>query len=267
MGRSLHCLGLILGLAHGSSPAQQVPLGKLRSATVGLLPSDGAVADLGLLGPARSPAALARVSANRWIVAARDFAGSPAGFDLHLVDPTTAGGATWIAGVQLFPDEGQLVTNAVVSQDGTHIAVGDNSPYSGLPQRVAIARLDGDTLSAVQTLSPVADPYELVASPFDNHLLVVSGDGGNALYEAQFDGAQVDSPYALRELVYAGAPPQLPANGVMITAGMLRGRVLLAENVAIRQVQLGDHSAAIDHGAFASGTGVAAIVGAIGVQP
>jgi len=53
----------------------------------------------------------------------------------------------------------------------------------------------------------------------------------------------------------------------MIDRGLLRGRVLIAENLAIRQVQFNPDGSITDLGTTSLGSGIPAIVGAIGVQP
>jgi len=69
------------------------------------------------------------------------------------------------------------------------------------------------------------------------------------------------------EVNYQNGNPQLPSAAVVITRGTLNGRVLVAENLAVRQLQFAAGSAISDVGLTSFGSGIPNIVGTVGVQP
>jgi hypothetical protein len=69
------------------------------------------------------------------------------------------------------------------------------------------------------------------------------------------------------EITYVGKEPQLPANGVLVDRGALRGRVYVAENEGVRQVRFEQDGRVTDLGLFSPGSGLENLVGAIGVTP
>src|SRR6185295_3490683 len=115
-------------------------------------------------------------------------------------------------------------------------------------------------------LMPIDDPIAIVASPFDDAALVASGFG-NAFFALDYDPDAAE-PFAVRgELAYQGAPPQLPGGAVRVDRGALAGRVLVAENLGVRQVSFEGGGVITDLGLTSLGSGSESIVGAIGVQP
>lgn len=206
-----------------------------------------------------------------WLADGRAFAGARELPDLGAVDAdafllAADGLASALGGGDAFGDEEAIVASAAVVANDSLGLVGDNNAFSGLPNRIAVVRLDGDTVTPASTISPIEDPYDMVASPFGDAVLVVSGTG-DALVVLDVD-PQADPPVSVRgELEYVGAGPLLPGKAVMIERGTLAGRVLVAELSSIRQVQFGRDGHVTDVGSFDLGEGFAASVGAVGVQP
>lgn len=223
---------------------------------------DGAPTLEGLVAAARLPYELV-LAGDRALLAAADILDSAAGDDAHLIawpDPEV------VAGADAFADDEQIVSAAALTADGDYFLIGDNSAFSGLPNRVAVVRVDGDALAAVQTLSPVEDPVAIVASPTDDAALVVSGFG-DAIFELDYDPANTAAPFTLvGELTYEGAGPQLPGAAVLIERGALAGHVFVAELLGVRALVF-ESGSVTDLGVTEIGTGNPAIVGAIGVQP
>jgi hypothetical protein len=116
-------------------------------------------------------------------------------------------------------------------------------------------------------LTPIEDPYSIVTSPYNNVALVMSGFG-DAMFALTYDPASAKEPFTMAgELAYEGGPPALPGAAVSVDRGSLLGRVLVAENVGIRQVQFETDGSITDLGMTPAGEGVESIVGTIGVQP
>jgi len=230
---------------------------------------DGSLRNEGLVAAAKLPYEMIFLpwAAGKAVVAAADILGSRAGDDVHLLAWGTM--PRIVDGADAFGDDEAIVASAAVTADGRYLLAGDNSMFSGIDNRVAVSRiLDGAAgIEAVQVLTPVEDPFSIVASPFDNAAIVVSGFG-DAIIALDYDAGAGDDPFSVRgELDYEGAAPQLPGDAVMVGSGSLAGRVLVVENLAVRQVQFNADGSVTDLGATRLGTGYDAIPGAIGIQP
>ncbi len=197
--------------------------------------------------------------ADQALIVAEDILDST-GNDVHLLSwdapPAVLGGA------DAFADDEQIVSAAEVTADRTHLLVADNNSFSATGNRIAVLAISGQTFTAGPTLTDVDDPFDLVASPFDDAILVVSGFG-DSLHILDYDTA-----ISYRgELTYDGPAPELPGNAVMVSRGTNTGLVLLAENTGIRRVQFAGSGTVTDLGLTTTGTGLAGIPGAIGAQP
>jgi len=189
--------------------------------------------------------------------------GSP-GDDVFVLSSTPRFG--FVGGVDAFGDDDAITTDLDVTPDGRFALVGDNSIIT--TNRVAVVGLGGATPTAVQILSPIPDPVDVVASPFGDAAIVVSGVDGDAILALDYDPSSASAPFTIRgELSYTGRNPQLPANAVMIERGALEGLVLIAENLGVRRVQFRPDGEITDLGAFNVGMGAEAIVGILGVTP
>jgi hypothetical protein len=250
---------------------------------------DGTVTDDGLLAGAELPAAVVPLASGRAVVAAKSFLGVPrladgGASDASLDAPVPVdGGVTandavlvpWpgasavLAYANPFGDDLAIVSSAAATNDGRYVLIGDNSQFSGIPNRVGVVDVSAGGLSAGALVENVNDPETLVASPFDDTVLVTSAFG-NAIFVL---GLTTDGGAGAFDLVgpvaYVGAAPQLPGPAVMITRGSLEGRVFVAENLAIRQLQFATAGRVTDLGPTAAGDPSAntTITGAIGVQP
>jgi hypothetical protein len=220
------------------------------------------------------PYQLVLLDGGRALVAARNVLGteaSPAstpGDDVHLLtgwpsSPAVAGGA------DAFGDDDAIVPSAEVTADGRFALFGDNASFAGVGARVAVVSVGEADLAPVQVLSGIPDPTSIVASPFDDAALVVSGLDGDALYVLDYE-PEADPPFSNRgELAYEGAGPRLPDTAVLIDRGRLRGRVLVSQVSEIRQVQFEGEGRVTDLGIFNLGgdDDIDQIIGAMGVQP
>jgi hypothetical protein len=223
---------------------------------------DGTLTDRGLVIASRLPGALAFVpGTNRAVLAAADIASSTLHADAHLL--TWGEPPTWLAGSDAFGDDEAIVAGATLTADGGHFLIGDNSQFGSQPNRVAVVEVTATGLVNPKVIPNINDPVALVASPFGDVVLVASGFG-NAFFvlENKAGGFQLRG-----EVTYSGPKPELPGGAVRIDAGMLRGWVLVAENLGVRRVELKADGGVVDHGKFSTGTGYVSIVGAIGVTP
>ncbi|MBT9554550.1 MAG: hypothetical protein IV100_00920 [Myxococcales bacterium] len=203
-------------------------------------------------------------SPGRFLVAARSVENSQVG-QLHL----TSESGEVLASATVFEDLDDIMASFTVTQDRKYALVGDYSEFSGLDNRIGAIRIDGDTLTATQVVSPILDPVSMVTSPFGDAILVVSGYG-NGVRVLGYEPANTTTPFVdLGEPLYAGASPKLPSSAVLVEGAQseLTGLVLIVENTAVRRMRfLGDKKVK-DLGTTAEGSGVESIPGAIGVQP
>lgn len=214
---------------------------------------------------ARGAVALDSPNSDRYFVAAVDILDSPATLtSAHIVDfaPTPA----VLSSADGFGDTDASVSAVARTHDGLFALVADNGMFS--ENRVSVLAIDGDQITPTQLLTPFTDPTAIVTSPFDNAALVTAAQD-DAIFALSYAPTSGNTPFAvLGELSYpAGDSPKLPGSAVMIERGLLQGHVLIAENVAIRQVQFNPDGSITDHGTTSLGSGIPGIVGAIGVQP
>ncbi len=226
-------------------------------------PIDCATGELGeptLVAAAKLPADLLLLDESRAALIGREVEGADEGEDVSLL--SWPEGAR-VAGVDAFGDDEAIVSDAA-SLDGL-LLVADYSEFSGVSTRVAAVRVDGDALEAAQILD-VEDPVALVASPWGDQVLVVSGYG-DALLQVPVDLEASEPLGEPSELDYSGGRPQLPGAAALLRRGPLRGLVLVTETEGIRAVQLGPDGAAEDLGLTSLGASYEGITGAVGVQP
>ena len=182
--------------------------------------------------------------------------------DVHLVD---LDGPTRAASASAFDDEDAITAGFATTHDGNYVLIGDNSAFSGVPNRVGVVGIQGDQLFPQQTLE-IDDPVAIVASPFNNAAIVLSTMGDEIVVLDYNPGAAV-SAFSIRGPLTTTAPVLLPLSAAMVEAGDLEGVVLIGENVGVRRVRFEQNGDVTDLGLFELGDGVASITGAIGVQP
>jgi hypothetical protein len=248
---------------------------------------DGSVKDEGLLTAADLPSTVIPVGGGDAVILAKNVKGSPllpdggadasgdaAARDGALPPGNDAVLVPWPSAAKVlgtadpFHDELAIVSAATLTHDGRYVLLGDNSQFSGIPNRVGVVSVGVGTIAAAGVVDNLNDPEGIVASPFDDAILVTSAFD-NAIY-ALSRSESGTAPFALSgPVAYKGPAPQLPGNVVMIGRGTLNGRVLVAENQAIRALTFAAGGVITDLGPTASGDAgsTASIVGAIGVQP
>jgi hypothetical protein len=214
--------------------------------------------DKGLVAASKLPAGLEFTAGNHQVVAAVDIGDSAMG-DVHMV---SFGGPTVIASADAFADDMQIVGGSTLASDGTFL-IGDTSQFGTAPNRIAAVAVSGTQLGTPYMIPNIEDPIALLASPFADKVLVVSGFG-----DAMFTLTKTSGMYAASgEVTYQGAKPQLPGGAVMIDRGMLRGLVLVAENLGVRKVEMFAAGTIVDRGLYSLGSGLVNTTGAIGVTP
>lgn len=230
------------------------------------LACDGTPSDVGRVVSTGMPGGLTFVpGADRALVAA-DQTGLFA-----WTEPTANPAPSQLTGFDPFGDGMAIVGAAALTADGKTYAVGDINQYEtggeGM-NRLAIVPRSGDTLGSAAVV-PINDPESLIASPFGDVVLSVSGYG-NALYVLDTSGT--GGAWAVRgQVTYTGAAPELPGAAIELSTGMLNGNVFVSELQGVRRVELRPNGSVVDDGRFTIGDGsgndLQDIVGAIGVSP
>lgn len=225
---------------------------------------DGSLSNPERVLEAKLPADLLPSGTQAVLVGREAGGAAPAGEDAFLLDMT--GSPAVVGGVDAFGDDDAIVSDAALTADGRYALIGDYSAFSGVPNRVAVVSVTETGLGAVQVLSNVDDPVALVASPWNDLVLAVSGYG-DAVFVLDYD-PDSRTPFSFRgEPSWTGASPQLPSGASLVDRGALKGLVLVAENQGVRRLRLSGEGAVEDLGLTPLGASYEAITGAIGVQP
>jgi hypothetical protein len=225
---------------------------------------DGSLTSRGLVVPGGTANQMAFVpSTSRAFLAAGGAFDAPDGSDSDLVD---FGGATpsLVASGSGFVDGGAIVSSVAIMPDGKFALAADDGIIVG--NRIAAIALPSlENAGILATPNPAA----VFASPFDNAALILNSDGTDAIRFATY-APDAGAPFSLvGEIAYVNAKPQLPSFGAVIGRGTLKGRVLIAENVAVRQVAFEPDAGVVDLTllSFDADGGLDQIVGVIGVAP
>jgi len=226
---------------------------------------DGTLTDEGLVAASKLPAALLHTASGQALVVARDVLSSKAGDDVHLLNL----GSPWsvVAGADAFGDDEAIVSWAALTADGKYLLAADNNGVTA-GNRVAVTQVLPGQLKPAQVLTSttvIKDPTSIATSPYDN-AAVVLGAMANQITVLDYTPGG-NPPFSIRGPLATSSKPQLPVDTVMIRRGALKGRVLVSENLSIRQIQFEASGQVTEVELFKVGSGNAAIVGAIGVQP
>ncbi len=229
---------------------------------------DGSLTYEGLLVPTHLGGGMALTTSGRRVVAAHAMLDAPVGDDVHLASASSP--VARVASADLFRDDEQSVTAIALTADERYFLVADGALFAAA-HRIGAVEVLTSTLMPVQELALAQrDPTAIVVSPFNNAFLLLTAGSGvdDAFTVWSYDSTDALAPFAYAgEVAYHGARPALPAVAAVITRGGLTGRVLVAENLGLRQVQFLADGEVADLGKWPSGAGPAAIVGALGVQP
>jgi hypothetical protein len=224
---------------------------------------DGSLTDEGRLLESKSARALLPLPGGDSLLAARGALGSVGIAHAHRI---TVEPPVLVQSVDVFGDDDAILSWATRTHDGKFALLGDNSAFSGVPNRVGVVEITAGGLAAGQVLPDIEDPYAIATSPFDDAALVVSGFG-DALWVLDYDPA-APQPFSLRgEVEYEAGAPQLPGALAMVDRGALEGRVLIADVRGVFVVDFQPGAVVEDFGVTDLGGGVEDIVVGIGVQP
>jgi hypothetical protein len=225
---------------------------------------DGTLTSRGLVVPGGTANQMAFVpTTSRAVLAAGGAFDSPDGSDVDLVDFTGAS-PSLIASGNGFVDGGAIVSSLTVMPDGKFALAADNGIIVG-NRLAAIALPSMENAGILATPNPAA----VIASPFDNGALLLNSDTADAIRIITY-APDASAPFSIvGEIAYVNAKPQLPSFGALIDRGSLKGRVLIAENVAVRQVAFEPDAGIVDLSLlnFDTDGGLDEIIGVIGVAP
>ena len=169
-------------------------------------------------------------------------------------------------GSDVFRDEDAIVSDAIRFPGSNYALVADYAAFSSEPNRVAVVEYSTDSLNTIQLIEPLLDPVALIASAWEDQVLLLSGYG-DALLSFHFTGRS-DAPFEEGPAPsYSNGGPQLPTAVDQVMKGPLKGRVLVTENEGIRQLQFGENTSLSEVGFVAIGESFEGITGALGIAP
>jgi hypothetical protein len=227
---------------------------------------DGSLTLEGQRVSAKLAYAFALLGDGRAAMVGLELPGAAAGDDVNLLswgeEPAR------LASVDAWGDDAAIVADGQLTADGAYFLLADNSAFSGSGGRLAAVEITEGGLRAAQVLDiadSAADPAVLVPSPFADAALVL-GCMDDAILAVSYDPASAAAPLTLTGKLALGGV-QLPCAAAMVVRGGLTGRVLIAENTAVRQLAFAAGGAIEQVGLLSLGSGYPSITGAIGLQP
>lgn len=223
---------------------------------------DGTLTEKGKLVPAKTWSVFQFLSDSRAIVAGGPGLGSPATVDAHLLNWKAA--PSLAASTAPFGDRDAIPSWMDVMPDKKLALIADNGIIKG--SRVAVVGITDTTLVPLQIFT-LDNPAAVIASPFNNAALVLNSDGKDGYTLLKLTGPATAPFVNTGKLVYSFGRPELPSVAATILRGPLKGRVLVAENVAVRSLQFTTDGGVTDLAKLSYGMGLDNIVGSIGVQP
>lgn len=143
-------------------------------------------------------------------------------------------------------DDDEAIFSALAT-DGENILIGDNSAFSGIPNRVSHLRVTNDSLESV-SLFELQDPISIQIH--DGQALIASG-----LTDSLWQYDLLHSSFV-----------ELSLSGIELPSTIIQdeNNFYIAENTAIRHLRL-ENGAFMDQGLLLDTSGIEGIIGAIGV--
>jgi DNA-binding beta-propeller fold protein YncE len=227
---------------------------------------DGTLTDEGLVVPGGTAHQMALLPSNpeRAVLIGYKASDSPANTYAHLLD-LSASPPKRVASGAVFADQDAIASAVVVTPDGKYALVADDGFQVG-SRMAPIALADMTKRATIATPSPSG----LVFSPFGNALLLMNAPGGgDALRVVKYDPSNDAAPFAVgAQVATKGGNTQLPTIANVIDRGKLKGRVLVAEVSAVRQLAFAADGTITDVGAKLDWPdGNTNILGSLGVEP
>lgn len=225
---------------------------------------DGTLSPRGLVVPGSTANQMAFIpGSSRAVLSAGAAFDSPDGSDTDLVDFSGATPAL-VASGSGFVDGGAIVSSITVMPDGKFALAADNGIIVG-------NRLAAIAIPSMKNAGIIAtgNPALVLASPYDNAALILNSDTADAIRVATYDSTATPPFTMVGQINYVFPKPQLPSYASLIGRGSLKGRVLIAENTAVRQVAFEPDAGIVDVAFlnFDQDGGLDQIVGVIGVEP
>lgn len=216
----------------------------------------GELTDEGLVGGAKLAYEMDFLSDGRALLASDDWLEDTTRNDLHLIDLAVP---SRLDSAQIFPDSDAIISHMALTHDDQFAILTDNSLVG--THRIGVARIDGNSVSGAQVLTDVEDPASVVTSPFNNAVVVVTGEGDSLrVYDYDSNAAQ---PLTFRESLSAA----LPEYTTTIDRGPLNGTVYINQVGGVRRIQFEMDGSVTDHGLTQIAEGIDGSVGSLGVQP
>lgn len=174
--------------------------------------------------------------------------------------------ATRVASADPFGQQ-TLVQEIAWAPDATHALVVAPNPSVGGPRLIGV-RLTNDT-PALDEAFDLPGVETAAASPYGNSFFIGLADP-DGMSTVQYASSATGAFSAPAELITA-TKPQLPFAANVITRGALKGRIVMAELSAIRQMQFAAGGAVSEVGVFqmpsAGDDDLTAILGGFGLTP
>jgi hypothetical protein len=231
--------------------------GGIYEATIGC---DGSLRNTRKITEAQAVGAMAWIGEGKLIASAGSAFGETM-TDTHVVD--LRGVAPVLQGKLRLFSEQTIASSIATSPDGQVAIVACGNGFAGGNQ-VAVLGYGNGELSKKSVLM-IESPQVVVASPFGNAFMVGAADPDN-LFALRYDAANPQDPVTNKGVVsYKFPKPMLPSLAVVVDRGTLKGRILVGENTAIRQLQFTVEGAVVDTARTVLPDGTEEIVGAIGV--
>jgi hypothetical protein len=224
---------------------------------------EGQYYEMGKVLDAKLPNTMLLLDDDRVFLSSTDVLGSDPSMEAHLIDLLSP--PVRVASAEAFGDDDAIIVSAARTEDGKYVLLGDDSMFGG--ERVGVVRIDGDSLSYVQTIPSVPAPVSIVPSPNNDVVLVVS-EYPDDIHVLNYDPSNSSKPFSLRgKLAYVGQKPSLPSTAVMIERGSLKGHVLVADLYGIRQIQFTAGGQGVkDLGLYKLGESFPDTISALGIQ-
>ncbi len=223
---------------------------------------DGKIASKGLVIPGGTANGLAYLPGDpkQAVLAAGKAFASPADTDTHLVDLAAF---SLVASGTGFSTHDAIPSSIAITQDRKYALVADNGAIVG--NRISVVALP--SMKFVQMLA-TEFPATVVASVHGNAAIALNDDSTDEITVFAYDASSTTTPFTSKgRLAYKFPKPQIPVSAVQILRGTLAGRVIVSENLAVRQIQFMPDGSVVDTSQTSTGNGIPDIVGVVGVQP
>lgn len=220
---------------------------------------DGTLTDQGRLFESKNAESMHFLGeGDRAVLAARGALGSTDVVHAHTITMPD----TLEESVALFPDDDAILSWSAVTRDQRFLLVGDNSSFSGIPNRIGIAEITAGGLVAKPAIADFEDPFAIATSPFNDAAIVTSGFGDDIfVFDYDPDAA---APFTLRGPLSETSKPQLPGALATLDRGPLDGLVLIGDVRGVYALHFEPNGVVVDDGVFE--LDLSNVIG-IGIQP